>query len=292
MGANPIEITAADFDGKNGTDLAVACDGSSVTILLNNGHGNFTEPASSPEAGPGGGITSANLDGDDDIDLAVGSFDNPGQGVVLLNDGSADFTAGDTHTSVAAEFVENADVDGDGDRDVVELTGSGEAAVVAFNDGDGNLADPVAAGGTGGNNANGIAVGRIGRGPSRRHRPRRARGCLRLPQRRRRRLHSVAALAPGKRSLLWRGSHRRRGWRRPGGDILAGRQTHRGKAVAVFLSKRHGRFNEPRTSPEVIADGAGLPWLATGSLDRCRGRDVAAAIEGAVSILLNRSRAC
>jgi FG-GAP-like repeat len=291
VGANPIEITAANFDGKNGTDLAVARDRGfdSVTILLNDGSGDFAKAATSPEAGPGGGITSADLDGDKDTDLAVGSGDVPGEGVVLLNDGSGDFTAGDTFFSSAAELVENADLDHDGDRDVVELAGAGEGALVHFNHGDGNLTNGVGAGSTGGSNVNGIAVGRIGRGPS----PDIALGSL----------GGVyvflndgdGGFTPSPRSPLrsgrFFGGVRIADVDRDGrGDILAGEQTDSGSAVAVFLSRRHGRFKEPDTSPEAIASGAGFPWLATGKFDGGKGRDVAAAVEGAVSILLNRSR--
>ena len=58
-----------------------------VAIFLNDGTGAFTQPATSPEATDGVLITSADFDGDEDVDLATG-------GRVLLNDGDGDFTAG------------------------------------------------------------------------------------------------------------------------------------------------------------------------------------------------------
>ena len=45
-----------------------------LTILRNNGFGNFVEPASSPEPtgnGPRRAVAAADLDGDADLDLAV-----------------------------------------------------------------------------------------------------------------------------------------------------------------------------------------------------------------------------
>ncbi|MEO8091490.1 MAG: VCBS repeat-containing protein [bacterium] len=84
------EITAADLDGVNGNDPAVSLANgpARVAVLLNDRSGGFTEAATSPEDTNGVMITSANFDGDDDIDLATG-------GRVLLNDGTGDFTMGE-----------------------------------------------------------------------------------------------------------------------------------------------------------------------------------------------------
>jgi FG-GAP-like repeat len=292
VGDAPIEITAADLDGENGLDLAVARNAfsDSVTVLLNDGTGDFEEADTSPEAGAGGGITSADFDGDEDIDLAVGTGDNPGEGSVFLNDGSGDFAAADTYFGSSVELVESADFDDDGDFDVVELAGAGESASVLLNDGEGNFGDPIGAGQTDGSNAYSLAVGRIGRGSS----PDIVLGSntgiwVFLND-------GDGEFAPSPHSPLRRGrafgglrvtdvDHDGRG------DIVAGESSEDGDRVAVFLSSRRGRFQEPRTSPERIAQGTYLPWIATGQFDGRRGTDVAAAIQGALTILLNRSPA-
>ena len=49
-GMTPVAVAAADLDGDADADLAVATLGSDdVTILKNNGAGNFFEPTPSPE---------------------------------------------------------------------------------------------------------------------------------------------------------------------------------------------------------------------------------------------------
>ena len=74
VGIGPVGIVAVDLDGDTDRDLATAnVSGGNVTILRNNGNGNFGEPASSPV--PAGSfpsaIAAADLDGDTDQDLAV-----------------------------------------------------------------------------------------------------------------------------------------------------------------------------------------------------------------------------
>ena len=76
------------------------------------------------------------------------------------------------------------------------------------------------------------------------------------------------------------------------GDVLAGQTIPNvGRGVAVFLSRRGGRFKEPGTSPEIVAIGNNPPWLAAGTFDHGKYPDIAAATGegGALSILLNRS---
>ena len=49
VGNNPVALAARDFDGDGLTDIAVANQNdNSISILLNNNQGNFTQPATSP----------------------------------------------------------------------------------------------------------------------------------------------------------------------------------------------------------------------------------------------------
>jgi hypothetical protein len=146
----PTAIDVGDLDGDADRDLAVANQlGDNVTILRNNGSGNFTEPGTSPE--PTGAntfaVTAADLDEDDDIDLAVANGNNPtGAVTVLLNNGSANFspastspeTVGNTPVSIAA-----ADLDGDGDNDLGVANQQNGSVTVLRNNGTANFSQPV-----------------------------------------------------------------------------------------------------------------------------------------------------
>jgi FG-GAP-like repeat len=95
---------------------------STLTVLRNNGAGNFTEPATSPEST---GIVpeqpaAADFDLDGDQDLAVANaFTN--NVTVLRNAGHANFAQPPTSPEPVGMFpggMTAADLDGDGDSDL------------------------------------------------------------------------------------------------------------------------------------------------------------------------------
>ena len=146
-GDRPRSLAAADLDGDGDQDLAVANhDSDNVTILKNNGGGNFFEPPSSPEAV---GITpqmvmAADLDGDGDQDLAVANYitDNV---TILKNPGGGNFfeppsspePAGDGPHAVAA-----SDLDGDGDQDLAVANNISDDVTILKNPGGGSFFEP------------------------------------------------------------------------------------------------------------------------------------------------------
>ena len=148
VGDAAFSVVAADFDGDGDQDLAVANEFSdNVTILRNNGAGNFAQPATSPEAGGDEptGLVAADLDGDGDQDLAVASFLSNAV-TILRNTGGGNFVqpatspepAGDGPVSVAA-----ADLDGDGDRDLVAANLTANRVTILRNNGAGNFVQPA-----------------------------------------------------------------------------------------------------------------------------------------------------
>jgi VCBS repeat protein len=141
-------IVAADLDGDTDQDLAVAnFNSGNVTILLNNGSGNFSRSASSPEpAGDGpASIVAADLDGDGDPDLAVANQGSDDV-TVLKNKGNGDFfepvsspePAGDGPTSMVA-----SDLDGDGDQDLAIADINVNEVTILKNKGTGNFRQPA-----------------------------------------------------------------------------------------------------------------------------------------------------
>jgi large repetitive protein len=140
---NPVSIVAADFDGVNGPDLAVANEGSdNVSIFLNDADndGSLTLRTPSPAVGDmPESIVAADFDGDGDRDLAIANF-NSDTVSVLLNNGSGAFTlnsspaVGDGPTSVTA-----ADFNGDGIVDLATANVLGDTVSALLGNGNGGF---------------------------------------------------------------------------------------------------------------------------------------------------------
>ena len=147
-GATPVALAAADFDGDTDQDLAVVNNGSdNLTILRNDGSGNFIQPASSPEVvgDAPASVAAADLDGDTDQDLAVagGNFNRV---TILLNNGSADFAEAATSPEQAGNqpvAVVAADLDGDADPDLAVANGGADSLTFLRNNGSANFAEPA-----------------------------------------------------------------------------------------------------------------------------------------------------
>ena len=92
-GDEPQSVAATDLDDDGDVDLAVANGRThDVTVLRNDGRGNFVEPASSPEqtAHYSVSVAASDLDGDGDDDLGVANqaSDNV---TILRNNGLGNF---------------------------------------------------------------------------------------------------------------------------------------------------------------------------------------------------------
>jgi hypothetical protein len=148
VGNKVVSLTAAKLDGDADTDLAVANQQSfNVSILSNGGSGNFTELASSPESAGTfpQGITSVDLNGDGDQDLAVA---NQGSNdvTILKNNGSANFAQPATSPEPVGMRPlappAAADFDGDGDQDLAVSNTDDDNVTILSNGGSGNFAEP------------------------------------------------------------------------------------------------------------------------------------------------------
>jgi hypothetical protein len=121
----------------------VASGGTSLTVLTNNGRGDFSLKSTtitSSTSGTGSGmVVAADMNGDGKVDLVCPLNGNgiQGYGVVLTNDGTGNFTVNTTAPiGIAGDvnypnFVTAADFNGDGNKDfVVSCFGSATLTVL------------------------------------------------------------------------------------------------------------------------------------------------------------------
>jgi len=141
-------IHAADVDGDSDLDLIIA-GGPRITVYPNDGSGGF--PTGQTIAIHGSllrSVHAADLDQDGDLDIVaadnVGHANGSGSVVWFANDGAGNFGSGqiiEQHL-ILTEVVQTADLDGDGDMDVLAGAWGGYLTVRLVwyaNDGAGNF---------------------------------------------------------------------------------------------------------------------------------------------------------
>ena len=151
---SPANVFAADLDGDGALDLAAGSETTDgMAILLGNGDGTFGAP-SILHVAPSDYLIATDVSGDEVPDL-VSAGDRSvsvmvGKGDGTFRDPSIADVVGDLEYGEAF-WVDAADLDGDGSRDIVASVYGDDApnpnapghVVVLFNAGDGTFADPV-----------------------------------------------------------------------------------------------------------------------------------------------------
>ena len=124
VGALPSGITVADFDGKNGPDIAVGCyvdhhTVGPVCVLLNNGDGTFTQGPQTPAGITPYLLVAGDFNHDHKQDIAVSNYQGYSLGIYFGN-GDGTFTF---HNSYPMPFeagdIQIADMDGDHIDDIL-----------------------------------------------------------------------------------------------------------------------------------------------------------------------------
>ncbi|OUJ69801.1 hypothetical protein BXP70_26190 [Hymenobacter crusticola] len=144
VGTGPIGITTADVDNDGDLDLlASVASSNSVAVRLNDGTGAFSGSVNVPVGSAPYNVTAADVDADGDLDLLTANQGSTGNGntvSVCLNDGQGTFSRGsDSVVGLAPSDVVTADVDSDGDLDLLTTSYSTNKVSVRLNDGRGQF---------------------------------------------------------------------------------------------------------------------------------------------------------
>src|SRR3989441_8722838 len=145
-GQNPTDIATGDFNGDGSIDVAIANHGVKlVTVLLGNGKGQFSLASGSPfsvDSNPHPhGIAVADFNGDKKPDIAIDSW-SENKVLVMFGKGDGAFQTPGVKFDVGKmpyQRLRTADVNEDGNADIVTSNFEGSSVSILLADGRGNF---------------------------------------------------------------------------------------------------------------------------------------------------------
>jgi hypothetical protein len=137
------ELAAGDFNG-DGTDDVVLDNTDRLLLYAGNGDGTFGPPRIETKFGAGGPVALADVNHDGNLDLAVAVESEgpvpPSTFSVALGNGDGSFRAGiDYPTVIVPRATVIADLDGDGNPDIMNSGPFGDPPIVRSGHGDGTF---------------------------------------------------------------------------------------------------------------------------------------------------------
>jgi len=144
-GERPRMIATADFNRDGDPDVAVAnLDSANISILLGDGKGAFGESTEISAGGPARALATADFNGDNRADLAVTNLEQS-RVAVFIGQGDGDFEApqfysvreGDSAGTAEPRSLAVADLDEDGNLDLVTGNAARDSVAVLLGDGEG-----------------------------------------------------------------------------------------------------------------------------------------------------------
>ena len=146
-GARSFDTWAGDLDGDGHSDLLVANHSDSTVVLFGDGHGNFPARLRLAAGRASLGVLAADVDQDGDRDILVTGAPGRASHFVRLyrNEGNRHFKrVADIPANHSPQRLALADVDGDGDPDLLVTAYVVSQVDLCLNDGHGNFEPPRA----------------------------------------------------------------------------------------------------------------------------------------------------
>jgi hypothetical protein len=138
-GASPRTALAADLDGDGHLDLVSADFGSSqLSIFTGSWNGTFARPTSVATEGPPTALGAGDINGDGALDLISASSGNNNDHLAVFFQkspgifGKSDLIVGSQQTTKGPRSILPADLDGDGDTDLLSANSDGNNLTIFF----------------------------------------------------------------------------------------------------------------------------------------------------------------